>query len=56
MSKNVMVWKHFLDIRELELGPRVSGRYCVAFRGEKKIALKKVCGRTTDDGRASEVV
>ena len=23
MSKNVMVWKHFLDIRELELGPRV---------------------------------
>ena len=35
MSKNVMVWKHFLDLRELELGPRVSGRGCVAWGEEK---------------------
>ena len=46
-----------LDQIELELGPRVSGRGCVAC-GEEKVALKKKknCGLTTDDGRASEVV
>ena len=37
-----------LDQIELELGPRVSGRGCVAC-GEEKVALKK--SLQTDDGR-----
>ena len=52
----IILLQQKVDQIELELGPRVSGRDCVALGGEEKDGTEKVCGRPTDDGRASEVV